>query len=301
MKNLAFFLIRTTAAVFLLMSPNFPEAYACASCGSGSENPLILWPNESFKTYLGFSASGKFETVDPNGKFGTESGPTARDTLTFAVAKALRQDLFFSWTQPFLQNRLSDSSLRSFGDPMAALRWSWLLPDFTDPWRPQVQMMVSQKFSHARSLQESSRADLLDAFGTGIPETKLGVDTFWGMHALKAGFAFAWLFPDERALGRSTIFPGNGVRSTVTVGHSVGEKSKVLAGLVRETRQSRRTDGRLVENSQVVANSLFLTLDWGFLNDHTLRFSFSDRGRAFDDKNMVASRAFSLALLTTWE
>lgn len=290
-------LVSLSAAISLLSS----DAFACASCGSGSDDPLILWPNESFKTYLGFSSSGQFETVDPKGKTGTESGPTARDGVTFAVAKALREDLFFSWTQPVLQNRLQDASLRSLGDPMAAVRWSWLLPDFTNPWQPQIQLMLSQKFAHTRSLQESTRADLLDAFGTGIPETKVGIDAFWGMHALKAGFACAWLFPEERALGRSLIFPGNGVRSTLTMGHALGEKSKILTGFVREMRQRRRTDGRRVDNSEVVANSIFLTLDLGLSNSDTLRLSFSDRGRMFDNKNLVAARALSLALLTTWD
>lgn len=276
-------------------------AQACASCGSGSDDPLILWPNESLKTYIGVATSGRYKTVDPNGKFGTESGPSARDTLTLAVAKAVRSDLFFSWTMPFMQNRLSGSSLRSAGDPMAAVRWSWLLPEFSEPWRPQVQVMASHKFVQSRSLQESNRPDLLDAFGTGIPETKVGVDAFWGMHQVKGGFALAMLFPEERALGRAVIFPGNGLRTTFTLGHALGEKSKILAGLVRETRQQRRTDGQLIARSESVSHSGFITLDVSLFDSSTLRLSFSDRGRMFENKNMIASQAFSAALLTTWE
>jgi hypothetical protein len=276
-------------------------AQACASCGSGSDDPLILWPNESLKTYIGFATSGSYKTVDPSGKFGSESGPTARDSLTLAVAQALRQDVFFSWTMPFLQNRLSGASLRSVGDPMAAVRWSWLLPEFSEPWRPQIQVMASHKFVLSRSLQESNRPDLLDAFGTGLPETKVGVDAFWGMHQVKGGFAWALLFPEERALGRAVIFPGNGLRSTFTLGHALGEKSKVLAGLVRETRRQRRTDGQLVSNSESVSHSGFITLDVSLFDSSTLRLSFSDRGRLFENKNMIASQAWSAALLTTWE
>ncbi|MEY2987877.1 MAG: hypothetical protein RJB13_1398 [Pseudomonadota bacterium] len=297
LRNLLF-VVSLAAALGSLVSN---QAQACASCGSGSDDPLILWPNETFKSYIGFSTSGRYKTVDPNGKFGTESGPTDRDSLTLAVAHALRSDLFFSWTMPFMQNRLAGSSLRSLGDPMAAVRWSWLLPEFSEPWRPQVQVMASHKFVQSRSLQESDRPDLLDAFGTGIPETKVGVDAFWGMHQLKGGFAWAMLFPEERALGRAIVFPGNGIRTTLTVGHALGEKNKIIGGVVREARQQRRTDGQLIARSESVSHSGFVTFDVSLLDSSTLRLSFSDRGRLFENKNMIASQSWSAALLTTWE
>ncbi|NBW80821.1 hypothetical protein EBR21_03620, partial [bacterium] len=207
------------------LSPS--QAQACASCGSGSDDPLVLWPNEELKTYVGFSSSSRFEAVDTQGKFGKESGPKSRDALTFAVGKAMRNDVFVTLTLPVQQNRLEGSSLRSLGDPILAARWSWWMPDFTEPLRPQIQLMTSYKVAHAKSLQESTRPDLLDAFGTGIPELKLGVDAFWGMNTFKGGFAVAGLFPEERKLGRTTVFPGNGLRATTTVGYSLGGDSKI--------------------------------------------------------------------------
>ncbi|NBX16713.1 MAG: hypothetical protein EBR09_05040 [Proteobacteria bacterium] len=274
---------------------------ACASCGSGSDDPLILWPNEQLKTYVGFSTSSRFETVDPQGKFGKESGPKSRDALTLAVGKALRNDVFFTVTLPVQQNRLEGSSFRSLGDPMIAVRWSWWLPDFTEPLRPQLQLMTSYKLAHSKSLQETTRTDLLDAFGTGIPELKLGVDAFWGMSTIKGGLALAGLFPEERRLGRTAVFPGNGLRSTSTVGYSLGGDNKILAGLVREMREQRRSDGQRVVQSEVLAHSIFVTLDWSPAPHNMIRFSLSDKGRVLENKNMIAASSLSLAWLAAWE
>lgn len=274
---------------------------ACASCGSGSDDPLILWPNEQLKTYLGISSSTRFSTVDPQGKTGSESGPTSRDAMTFAAGQSLRHDLFFTLTLPVQQNRLASSSLRSVGDPMLAARWSWMLPEITSPWKPQVQLMTSYKLAQARSLQESSRTDLLDAFGTGIPEFKLGIDTFWGMNTVKGGFALAALYPDERTLGRVTVFPGNGLRSTGTLGYGLGGNNKILAGVVRESREQRRGNGLRIPASEVLVHTIFLTLDWELIGRNMLRFSLSDRGRNFENRNTIASTAVSLAWLAAWE
>jgi hypothetical protein len=298
-NSISSYFISVVSVFFTLIVSS--KAYACASCGSGSDDPLILWPNEQLKTYVGISSSSRFETVDPNGKIGRESGPTARETLTFAAGKAVRSDLFFTLTFPIQQNRLNGNSLRSLGDPVLAARWSWLMPEFTEPSRPQIQLMASYKLAHAKALQETRRVDLLDAFGTGVPELKLGVDAFWGQGPVKGGFALAGLFPDERRLGRSTVFPGNGLRATSTLGVSLGADNKLLAGVVRETREERRNDGIRVPQSEVLAHSIFVTLDWVPLPRNMIRFSISDKGRAFENRNMIAASSASLAWLSTWE
>ncbi|MBM3383239.1 MAG: hypothetical protein FJY29_12510 [Betaproteobacteria bacterium] len=288
-------------AVLSLCAFQFGEAKACASCGSGSDDPLVLWPNEQLKTYVGVSTSGNFETVDTRGTTGKESGPKSRDAMTFAVGKALRNDLFFTLTVPVQQNRLGRDSLRSVGDPMVAGRWSWLLPDFTEPLQPQIQLMAYYKFAHAKALQESERLDLLDAFGTGIPETKLGIDTFWGQSKLKGGFAIAALFPAERMLGRAQVFPGNCLKTTSTLGMSLGGDNKLLAGMVREMREKRRNNGTRVSDSEILAHSVFMTLDWSPAARHMVRFTVSDKGRIFANRNMIAATSASVAWLATWE
>jgi hypothetical protein len=285
----------------IVMAIRSPDAWGCASCGSGSDDPLILWPSEQLKTYVGVSTSSRFESVDPRGQRGRESGPKSRDALTLAVGKSLRNDLFFTFTLPLLQNRLDSKSLRTWGDPMLAARWSWVVPDFTEPAIPQVQVMASYKFATARSLQESERTDLLDAFGTGIPESKFGVDVFWGQTLLKGGIALAGLFPDERTLGRTSVFPGNGLRATATSGVSLGGDSKFLLGLVRETREERRNNGLRAEDSKVVAHAIFSTVDWSPAQRQMIRLTLTDKGRVFENRNMIATTSFTLAWLSTWE
>lgn len=301
--NCMHFVSKSIAAliVFMMSSLTTNTARACASCGSGSDDPLVLWPNEQLKTYVGVSSSGRFETVDTEGRSGKGSGPDSRDTLTLAVGKALRNDLFATLTLPIQQNRLSGESLRSVGDPMVAARWSWLLPDFTEPLQPQVQLMAYYKFANARALQETERIDLLDTFSTGIPETKLGVDTFWGQSALKGGVAIAALFPSERALGRSIVFPGNGLKTTSTLGVSLGGENKVLAGVVREAREKRRDNGTRVPKSEILAHSVFMTLDWSPKPRHMVRFTVTDKGRLFTNRNIIAATSVTMAWLATWE
>lgn len=277
------------------------KAWACASCGSGSDDPLVLWPSEKLKTYVGWSTSGQYEVVGPKGERGRDAGPTSRDTLTFAAGRALLTDVFATLTLPVQQNRSAAGSLRSLGDPMLALRWSWLMPDFTEPLRPQVQLMMSHKFAHARTLQESSRLDLLDAFSTGIAESKVGWDLFWGMSTLKGGLAVAALFPEERRLAGAEVFPGNALRVTGTLGVALDSRSKMLVGSVHEMREQRRDNGVRIDNSQVRATGFFLTADWGYSETQMLRFSVTDRGHWGYNRNMIASRAASVAWLARWE
>lgn len=300
--KIRFSFFSASVLAFVVVAISLPShAWACASCGSGSDDPLVLWPNEELKTYVGVSTSSRFETVDPQGKYGQESGPKSRDAFTFAVGKALRHDFFFTLTLPVQQNRLEGSSLRSLGDPMIAARWSWWMPDFSEPLRPQIQMMTSYKLAHSKSLQETTRPDLLDAFGTGIPELKLGIDTFWGMGTVKGGVALAGLFPEERKLGRTTVFPGNGLRATSTVGFSLGGDNKMIGGLVREMRENRRNDGQRVEKSEVLSHSIFVTLDWSPAQHNMLRLSLTDKGRVLENRNMIAASSLSFAWLATWE
>jgi len=286
------------AAFQLVVSSN---ALACASCGSGSDDPLVLWPSEKFKTYVGVSTTGGFEAVGADGQRGRDAGPTSRDSLVVAVGKALREDLFTTITMNGLQTRNQKSSLRSVGDPMLAVRWSWLMPDFTEPALPQIQLMASYKFAHAKALQETQRLDLLDAFSTGLPETKWGVDVFWGMSPVKGGFAIAALFPEERRLGPSVVFPGNGLRLTGTLGLALDQRSKILVGGVQERREKRRDNGVRIDDSEVSSTSVFLTGDWGFAENQMLRVSLTDKGHWGENRNTIASRSVNIAWLSTWK
>jgi hypothetical protein len=285
------------AAVVLFVSPS--QSLACASCGSGSDDPLVLWPNERLKTYLAIASSQNLRPVDERGRVGESSGPKSLDMLIFAIGKAVREDLFFTFTLPVIQNRTDDGSLRSLGDLVTGARWTWLQSDFTRPLVPQIQLMGSHSFPIARAQQESSRLDLLDVFGSAVPETKIGVDTFWGQSSLKGGFAVAGLFSSERTLGSSSVFPGNGIRSTVTLGYSLGGLSKWLIGGVQELREERRDDGRRVPESNVAAYSFFTTFDWSLLESHMLRLSVTDKGRLLANRNTVAATSVSLAWMST--
>ena len=54
--------------VMMLLSFISTKALACASCGSGGDDPLILYPWEDFKIYAGFARSEGFTLLDAAGR-----------------------------------------------------------------------------------------------------------------------------------------------------------------------------------------------------------------------------------------
>lgn len=284
-------------ALSLLAAVSARECFACASCGSGGDDPLILYPNEDVKLYLAASRSFGFKTVDVNGRTGTDGGATEKDALTLAVGKALSTNAFVTLTVPYLQNSRGSQNERGWGDPLASLRWTVLPQDITEEWRPQVQVLLGHRFAVARSIHESNSLHALDVFGSGTPETKSGLDVFWGMTNVKFGFAHVYYLPGAREFAGVTVEPGLGQKQVVTLGYGVSPYGKVLVGLTREIRSERRENGRRVPESSERNHGGFLTIDYNISSLSVLRATFATRGSFFTNRNTSSSNSASVAYM----
>ena len=202
------------------------DAFGCASCGSGGDDPLILYPNQEWRFYLGASRSFGFKTIKADGSLGDENAPTFKDALTLAIGKAITPHAFATVTFPYLQTWKDGTYKRAVGDPILAARWTVVPQDISAPWMPQLQLVGSYRFAHAKAQQEAENPNRLDVFGQGVPETKLGIDIFQGMTDVKMGVAQSFLFPGERNLGGQTTYPGLGSRSVVTLGYGIANVGK---------------------------------------------------------------------------
>jgi hypothetical protein len=289
------FLILSATLVAVFVSLQSPIAFACASCGSGGDDPLILYPNQDWRFYLGVSRSFGFKTVTSNGNLAAENAPRFKDSLTLAVAKALTSQAFVSLTVPYLQNWRDGQYKRAFGDPVLAMRWTVLPQNISAPQLPQFQLMGAYRFAQAKAQQESINEHRLDAFGQGAPETKLGLDVFQGMTDIKFGAAHSFLFPGERNLGGVSVYPGLGQRSVVTLGYGQSGLGKVLLGCSRETRNPKKLNGTEVNDSNLVDNGLFVTGDVEVSQTQVARLTLARKSAFWDNKNGSRNDAVSLA------
>lgn len=286
----------TSFSIFLFASFfYFANANACASCGSGGDDPLILYPNEWLKVYLGVSHQSNFKNVDSNGDFRTAGGPTSKQSLAVAGGYSFSPRSFATVTVPLQRNTRDDKSRMSVGDPSIAGRYSVLMQSFDEPYVPQVQLLLGYKFSQSRSIHESKDLKtLLDVFGNGFSEARTGVDVWFGVTPLKVGFAQTFSMPIAKTYDGVIYQPGIIYRSTFSLGYLWFDEWKVTGGINREFRDSLKASGEIVPESKQLNHSLFLTTDWMFLPNNNLRLSFSQQAAAFDNYN--TSRATSLSL-----
>ena len=274
------------------------DAFGCASCGSGGDDPLILYPNQDWRFYLGASRAFGFKTIKADGSLGDENAPTFKDALTLAIGKAITPFSFVTVTLPYLQNWKDNTYKRGVGDPILAARWTVVPQDISAPWIPQLQLMGSYRFAQAKPQQEADNPYRLDVFGQGVPETKLGIDIFQGMTDVKFGAAQSFLFPGERNLGGQTTYPGFGARSVVTLGYGISNVGKMLTGYTRETRSKKKINGLEIDNSEVIDNGFFVTCDAEVTPMHMARLTWSRKAAFWDSKN--GSRNDSVSIAWMW-
>ena len=159
------------------------RAVACASCGSGSSDPLVLYPNESVKYYLGLSDQSGYRTIDTSGDLRRSNGPDHKMALTLATGLRLTQRSFTTFTLPYLLNKAGSDSQSHVGDPRVSYRYTLVPLNFSDPLIPQIQFIVGLKKSVTRSMAETEDGKMLDVFGNGSDEAKFGLDIFyWAYH-----------------------------------------------------------------------------------------------------------------------
>lgn len=271
---------------------------ACASCGSGTDDPLILYPNEDAKVYLGYAHASGYRTVGSEGDFSAAAGPKAKDTLTVALGKSITRRAFLTTTLPYARNERDGEARSSFADPSVSGRFTAVMPSIASPWVPQVQLVVGHKTAQARSLHTTETpGSLLDVFGSGFPEWRAGVDVWYGLSALKVGAALAFVFPEERSFDGRSYEPGVGQRGTATVGYSWSGTLKTTGGANREERSAFTIDGEQQARSEQVNNSAFLNQDVMLTPLDTLRVGYSRQAAFGANRNTARTTTVALAYM----
>lgn len=271
-------------ATLSFLSLTFNEtALACASCGSGSGSPLVLFPNESWKVYAGAGFASGFVTISPSGTATEDKSFSLQATATVAVGYAFNRRSFLTLTTPLVYNQASEPDERShagLGDPSVHLRYALVEGDFTDPWVPQVQAVAGHRFAVGTSIRDAAgTSDVVKVTGSGTNETELGVDIWSGFTLIKWGLGHSVLFPQGRTFAGNTHFePGLGQQSVATIGISQDGLGKVIAGVTRLEREPIRVNGDEVTGSLTRDHGVFVTSEFWYAPLRTLRLTLTRTG-----------------------
>ncbi len=273
---------------------------ACASCGSGGDAPLVLYPNETVKAYFALTRQDDFSVVDGAGVRGAEIGPQTKQTAVAAVGATFLTDGFATLTLPRVENARDGRSDSGVGDPLLSVHWTIVQPSMLSPKKPQVQVFAAHKKAVGRSVYEAEDVSWLDVFGGGFDESRVGADLWWGSSTVKAGIAATVLSPHAREIDGVERRPGRGARATATVGYAFGELGKVVAGTTVERRGKREAGGEAIKGSETVDNAVFLGGDVMVTATQAVRLTVSRSAAYGRNRNASSARGVTLAWLGAW-
>lgn len=290
--------LRKALWLAVLMAIRSQEAQACASCGSGGDDPLILYPNERNKVFVSIGSTGGFRNVGPEGELLTAGGPTRRYTTTAAIGHSFSTRSFATITVPYIRNVKGAESRAGLGDPSFSARYTVIMPSIVEPWLPQIQVFGGYREGSARSLRNTEDPKtLLDVLGTGFAEARAGMDLWLGQHAPLLGLAHLVSYPVARTYDGVSYQPGLAQRSTLTIGYRWFPHVKTLIGTNREGHTPLRIEGRPLPDSDQLNYSLFLTQDYMLNQLMMIRLSASQLGAYGPIKNGVRATTFTFALM----
>jgi hypothetical protein len=293
-------LLKTVSKIILLSILVLPSArtFACASCGSGGDDPLILYPWETFKIYTGFARTSAFTPIDAAGRSGRELSPDVRNTTTVSMGKTLSNRSFVTVTAPYIVNKREEYQRSAWGDPMITARYTAVTQDISQEWIPQVQFIAAAKAGSANSVFNYQDPARLDVFGSGVPEWRAGVDIWHAMFDWKAGVAQTITGPlSSRKTEFGEVRHGVAFRSTATVGYGWGDFGKLLVGVNREQTTKKSLDGETQADSDIVGQSAFLSADAKIEHHSSVRLTLSKTAAFGPNKNISRSEAVTVAVM----
>ena len=271
------------------------RAWACASCGSGGDSPLVLYPNEAVKAYVGVSRQAGFKTVTAEGRVGTDLGPETKDTVVAAFGASFLTDGFTTLTVPYVTNEREGRRSSGAGDPLLSINWTIVPASIAKPTMPQIQILTAYRRSAGKSVETSDDDNFLDVYGTGFDEARLGIDCWWGGAAIKAGFAVVATHPFPKTLAGAERAPGNGVRGTVTAGYGFHDVGKIIGGALVERDGERRDGDAAISGSSVATNMLFAGADADVGKNQTIRMTIAKAAAFGQNRNTTVAQAWTVA------
>jgi len=277
------------------------KARACASCGSGGDDPMILYPTESWKAYVGFSRTSDFENIDTQGAIKEEFGPTTRNSSVFALGHSFSPRWFATASAPYIVNKREEYEQSGWGDPSLATRYTAVQQTMAEAWIPQVQLIAGYRSGSATSPFDSEDAARLDVRGTGFAEGRTGIDVWHGMFDWKAGFAQTVAVPfGSRDTEIGEVKAGNTYRTTVSFGYGWTDQAKVIAGVNREQVSQSTLDGDKVANSERLSHGIFASFDFKVERLTMVRLTATRAASILQNRNATRSQAATLALMRSF-
>lgn len=274
------------------------EAWGCASCGSGGDDPMILYPNEANKVFFGTTSISGYRNIGPSGEEVTAGGPSRKWTQTLAYGRGFSPRSFATITWPLVTNLRREDSHTASGDPTFSSRYAFILQSIADPWIPQVQGIFGFKPAFARSLRNTEEPKtLIDVAGTGFPEVRVGLDLWYGMSQSLLGTAHILSYSLPRSYEGTLFQPGLTQRSTVTLGYRWAPHIKTLVGTNREYHAPIRIEGASSPSSEQLNFSSFLTQDVMLDPMTMVRLSLAQQGAYGPIQNTAKSSSVMIAYM----
>jgi hypothetical protein len=293
---------RNTAILFFIAIGTLElPLFACASCSSGADEPLILYPNEKAKIYLGFTQRSGNEALGADGTEFTRSKIDTQRQVLYSAGFSLGTRSFFSFSLPWLENSSADKSVSSHGDPSVAARYTIVLQSIADPlWIPQVQAVLGYKKSVSPSMHSVSpeNFDVTETFGTGFDDIRTGLDVWYGLYAFKAGGSWIVVQPQPARYHERQIAPGTRHLRTYTVSFSPPHTQlRVTTGATDLFSTQRRDNGVEIEGTEQVSHGLFLTAEYKVNRTTHMRLSVTDQANLGDNQNTARFKSFTGAYI----
>lgn len=293
--------MKINALVLFLCFLTAERAIACASCGSGGEDPLVLYPNESQKMYFGMSRASNFENVDQSGKTQTSSlGPKNKTQLHISYGKSFGSRSFVTVGIPLMVNSHSRNSEYSYGDPMLSGRYTVLPMTLANEYRPQIQFLASYKPAIAKSVHESKDPEGLDVFGNGYTQFRAGIDIWSGMTWLQYGLAQTLAFSVPKTADDHKLQPGIEYRTVFSLGHTFEDTAKCTLGISRLFTDERRDQNQVVANSDQLNHSVFVTGEYFVDTVSTVRLTLTRQAAVFHNHNTLRSDSLTVAYMRSF-
>lgn len=280
-------------------------ALACASCGSGGDDPLVLFPAETVKFLTGVSVTPSLASTGPDGKRLASTGPDRRVSTIAAAGVALSARGFVTVSGSFTTNSRGDASKSGLADPSIAGRYTVVMPRLDRPLIPQVQLLAGYRPAMTRSIHDSSDPMLLDVFGSGFDEWRTGVDVWMGMPAIKPGFALTVTEPLAARHNGVMLKPGRLVRGTLSLTSMIStmqigdyaiapRQVKLAAGLITDRRGPLWQDGQPVRDSEQSVDGFFASTDFAASESGTVKLVMARQGITRQTRNAVESTTWSV-------
>ena len=272
---------------------------ACSSCGSGGDDPLILFPNESKKAFQSIGYQGGFKDYSSDGTLTKARTIESRIRGYSSLGLRLGSHSFVTLGLPYFQNSNEHQSLRVLGDPTINTRLTLHRQTIVRPHIPQVQLLLGAKKSLSKGSHESDHPSLLDIGGTGFDDIRLGGDLWWAMTSMVFGISYSETHSQSEKIEGNTHGIGVGRTYNITTGYSRG-KIKAICGLVKLTRGRRVFYGESISDSDLAQNNAFATFEYKISDATSLRQTLVQSGVYKNNKNSSQSTTLTSAWMTTW-